>query len=101
MKNYNRLMLTMSLMLFASAVFASHAPPEQKAKCSTLYSDCFISGNADDSADNGFDLLKIAAIMPVDFQTCYVAAQNPTEGLQAYGWEKDKRSRLFMCRNNC
>lgn len=100
MKNYNRLMLTMSLILFASAGFASHAPPEQKA-ASLFHIDSFIPGNADDSADNGFDLLKIAAIMPVDFQTCYVAAQNPNEGVKAYGWEKDKRSRLFMCRNNC
>lgn len=99
MKNYNRLMLTMSLMLFASALIAYHAPPEQKA--TNLFHIYSFMPGADDSADNGFDLLKLSAILPVDFKTCSVAAQNPSEGVQAYGWAKDKRSRLFMCRNNC
>lgn len=45
--------------------------------------------------------LKVVAIMQLDFISRDVPVKYPDEGLSAYGWEKDKRNRIFTCRSNC
>ena len=93
-------------MSFAIGIVAfAHVSAENKG--SPVATENSVSQNIYDipgavyTANTGFDASKVFGIMPIDFIFCALPVQNPSEGLQAYGWDKDKRNRIDYCRSNC